>query len=45
MGGACSTHGADQMHTEFWSGNPKGRFHSEGIGVDGKIISKWILLK
>jgi len=38
MGGACSTHRRDEMHTKFLLENQKGRDHSEDLGVDGKII-------
>jgi hypothetical protein len=38
MGGACSTHGRDEMHIKFQSENLKGRDHSEDLGVDGKIL-------
>jgi len=31
------------MHTTFVSENLKGRDHLEGVGVDGRIILKWIL--
>jgi hypothetical protein len=27
----------------FWWGNLKERYDLEGLGVDGKIILKWIL--
>jgi len=33
------------MRKIFWPGNVKGRGHSEDLGVDGKIILKWILRK
>jgi hypothetical protein len=33
------------MHTKFCSENLKERDQSEDIGVDGKIILKWILGK
>jgi hypothetical protein len=36
-------HETDEKHTDFWSGNLKGRDHSEDLAVDGKIIVKWIL--
>jgi hypothetical protein len=31
------------MHIQFWSENPKGRYHSEYRGVDAKIIFAFIL--
>jgi hypothetical protein len=34
--------GDTKMHT-FWSGNLKGRDHSQDLGVDGRL--KWILKK
>jgi hypothetical protein len=36
--------GGREMHT-FWSENTKGGDHSEGIGIDGRIILEWILEK
>jgi hypothetical protein len=30
------------MHTKFWSQNLKGEGHAEVLGVDGRIILKWI---
>jgi hypothetical protein len=30
------------VHTGFWWGNLKGRNHSENLGVDGRIILKWV---
>jgi hypothetical protein len=33
------------MPTTFWLESPKGGDHSEDIGVDGKIILKWIFGK
>jgi len=33
------------VHRTFWSENPKGRGHSEDLGVDGNIILEWILEK
>jgi hypothetical protein len=33
------------MHTKFWSENLKGRYTSEDLNVDGKIILEWILGK
>jgi hypothetical protein len=33
------------MHTLFLSENFKGRYHSEELGVHGRIILEWILGK
>jgi hypothetical protein len=33
------------MRTKFWSGSLKGIHHSEDLGVDGRVISEWILEK
>jgi hypothetical protein len=33
------------MLTEFWSGNLKGRDHSEDLGVNRETILEWILGK
>jgi hypothetical protein len=35
--------GEMKMHTKFWSGNLKGRHHLEDLGVDRRIVLKWIL--
>jgi len=29
--------------TGFWYGNPRERDHLEDVGVDGRIILRWIL--
>ena len=34
-----------EVHTGFWWENPKGGDHWEDLGVDGKIILKWIFEK
>jgi len=34
--------GRREVHTEFWLGNMKERAHLEDLGVDGRIILKWI---
>jgi hypothetical protein len=33
------------VHTNFWSESLTGRDHAEDLGVDGKIILEWILVK
>jgi len=33
------------MHTKFWSENLKRTVHSEGLEVNRRIISEWILGK
>jgi hypothetical protein len=45
MGGACSTHGEMRSAYTFFIGSLKGRDQSEDVGVDRKIILKWILRK
>ena len=44
MGGACSTYaaGREDVRTGFWWGNERERGHLEGLGVDGKVILRWI---
>jgi hypothetical protein len=34
-----------EVHTGFWWVVLKARNHFEGLGVDGKIILKWIFKK
>jgi hypothetical protein len=31
-----------EMHTQFWFENMKGRDHFGDLGVDGRIILKWV---
>jgi hypothetical protein len=38
-------HLGDLMHTKFWWENLMGRDHSEDLGIDVRIILKWILGK
>jgi hypothetical protein len=46
MGGACGTDsGRGERHTGFWWGNLKERGHVEDVGIDGRVILKWILRK
>jgi len=42
MGGECSKHGENENSTTFWSINLKRRYHSGNLGVDQKIILKWV---
>jgi hypothetical protein len=35
--------GMEEVHAGFWSGDLRERHHLEDLGVDGKIILKWIL--
>jgi hypothetical protein len=41
MGGACSTYGGE-VHIWFRWGNLRERDHLEELGVDVRIILKWI---
>jgi hypothetical protein len=45
MGRICSTRGRDECVKKFWFEKLKGRDHSEGRGVDGRVILEWILGK
>jgi hypothetical protein len=42
MGGACSTCGG--TFAEFGYGNVKEEEHLQNLGVDGRIILKWVLM-
>jgi hypothetical protein len=33
------------VHTGFWWGKPEGKRHLEDLGIDGRIILKWIFKK
>jgi len=38
--------GKGEVHTGFWWGNLRERDHlEEDLGVDGRIISRWIYMK
>jgi hypothetical protein len=38
-------HMGEMRTTKFWLKSLKGRDHSEDLGLDGKIILKWISWK
>jgi hypothetical protein len=35
--------GRVEMHTQFWSGDIEVQHHLEDLGIDGRIILKWIV--
>jgi hypothetical protein len=37
--------GVGEVHTGFWWGNLRERYHLEDPGIDGRIIFKWIFKK
>ena len=45
MGEACSTYGEVELYVGCWCGNLRARDHLEDLGVDGKIILRWIFRK
>jgi hypothetical protein len=42
MGGACSVWGRGEVQTGFWWGDLRIRDRLEDLGVDGRIMLKWI---
>jgi hypothetical protein len=40
-GRACSTYGRGEKHKNYL-GTLRGRYHLEDLGIDGRIILKWI---
>jgi hypothetical protein len=34
-----------EVHTGFWLGDLKERHHLEDLGIDGRIVLKWIFKK
>jgi hypothetical protein len=45
MSGSCRTHRGYEMCIKILAESVKGRGHSEDLGVDGRIILEWILVK
>jgi hypothetical protein len=45
MGRACSTYGGDEKFTYNFGLKPEAGRHKEDLGIDGVIISNWILGK
>jgi hypothetical protein len=34
--------GTGEMHTGFWRGDLRGKYHLEDLSIDSRIILKWI---
>jgi hypothetical protein len=45
MGGACGAYGRQERCRVFWWGNLKERNPLEDLGVDGRVVLKWISKK
>jgi hypothetical protein len=45
MGRICRAHGRDENCTKFWLESLMGTDHLEDVGIDGRIMIKWILEK
>jgi hypothetical protein len=41
----CHVCGTGEVHAGFWWGELRERYHLEDLGVDGRIILKWIFKK
>jgi hypothetical protein len=42
MSGSCSTQGRGEVHKRILWGEPREGDHFDGLGVDGRIILKWV---
>jgi hypothetical protein len=42
MGGACGTYGKEEEKFSFWSGNLRESNHLQDLGINERIILKWI---
>jgi len=45
MGGTCSTHRGEERYIHGFNGEAYGNNHLEEIGVDERIILRWIFRK
>jgi hypothetical protein len=45
MGLASSVYGGREAYAYFWWGNLREKDHLEDIGIDGRIILRWIFRK
>jgi hypothetical protein len=43
MDGECSTHGEMRNAQKFWLESLRGRDQSQDLGVDWRVILKWIM--
>jgi hypothetical protein len=45
MGGACSTYRGGEVHAGFWWASLRESDHLKDLGIDGRLIFKWIFKK
>ena len=45
MGDVCGTWGRGEVHTGIWWGDARKRGNFEDLGIDVRIILKWIFKK